>query len=385
MQVADDTPVQLDPLSTVPVLWICGPPGVGKTTVGWKIFHDLANINVLTGYIDIDQLGNCYPDPPNDPDRHRLQSRNLNAVIGTYRLAGARCVVVSGVIDPKTGPHLDAISGANVTVVRLRADFDELKARFLGRGMADELIDEVLAEAQSYDQLDIATVVDTTGRTATEVVDLVRADIGGWPKPSMKQTTPPPRQTFDTSGAVILLFGPTGVGKSTIGWQVWISILRSGATSAFVDLDQIGFLRPAPRDDPQNHHVKASNLTAIWSHYRAAGVQTLIAVGPVEDRQALDAYAAALPSADLTLVRLHANREALTDRLLARGRGEGVRLPGDELTGLSSTALREIADSAAATATATQTANLGDVSVDTSGQTLDEITAAIFAQTGTWP
>jgi broad-specificity NMP kinase len=385
MQVTDDTPGPLDPPTTVPVLWICGPPGVGKTTVGWKIFSGLADTDVLTGYVDIDQLGNCYPDPPNDPGRYRLQTRNLNAVIATYRRAGARCVVVSGVIDPKTGPHLDAIPDADVTLVRLRADLDELETRFLGRGPADEPVDKVLAEARSYDHLDIATVVDTTGRTADEVVDLVRAAIGHWPKPSMEPNAPPSPPAANTTGPVMLLFGPTGVGKSTIGWQVWLSTLHRGATSAFVDLDQIGFLRPAPRDDPQNHRVKAGNLTAIWSNYRAAGIQTLITVGPIEDQAALDTYAAALPRADLTLVRLHADRDTLTGRLLARGRGEGVTLPGDELTALNDTALREIADSAAAAAAATQAANLGHVSIDTSRQTPDEITAAIFAQTGTWP
>ena len=25
----------------IPVLWLCGPPGVGKTTVGWDIFTQL--------------------------------------------------------------------------------------------------------------------------------------------------------------------------------------------------------------------------------------------------------------------------------------------------------------------------------------------------------
>jgi shikimate kinase len=43
-----------------------------------------------------------------------------------------------------------------------------------------------------------------------------------------------------TAGPVMLLFGPAGVGKSTVGWQLWMSILDNGAMSAFVDLDQIG-------------------------------------------------------------------------------------------------------------------------------------------------
>ena len=80
----------------IPALWICGPAGVGKTTVGWAIYAKLAQAGNAVGYVDIDQLGNFYPDPAADPGRYRMQAENLGAVVAAFRVAGARRVIVSG-------------------------------------------------------------------------------------------------------------------------------------------------------------------------------------------------------------------------------------------------------------------------------------------------
>ncbi len=63
--------------TAIPVLWLCGPPGVGKTAVGRAIYARLAGSGVRTAYVDIDQLGICYPPPVSDPQRHHLKARNL--------------------------------------------------------------------------------------------------------------------------------------------------------------------------------------------------------------------------------------------------------------------------------------------------------------------
>src|SRR5689334_1982942 len=60
----------------IPVLWLCGPPGVGKTSVAWRIRARLRQGGVAAAYVDIDQLGMCYPERECDPGRHRLKARN---------------------------------------------------------------------------------------------------------------------------------------------------------------------------------------------------------------------------------------------------------------------------------------------------------------------
>ncbi len=81
-------------------MWLCGPSGVGKTTVAWQIYSVLRQSGVLVGFVDIDQLGICAPEQPDDPGRHRMKAQNLNRVIGNFATAGAQCVVVSWVVDP---------------------------------------------------------------------------------------------------------------------------------------------------------------------------------------------------------------------------------------------------------------------------------------------
>ena len=48
-------------LGRVPVLWITGPAGVGKSTVSWHLFTELAGFGTRTAFGDADQLSICYP------------------------------------------------------------------------------------------------------------------------------------------------------------------------------------------------------------------------------------------------------------------------------------------------------------------------------------
>ena len=102
----------------LPVLWLYGPSGVGKTTVAWELFVRLAREGVPTGFVDIDQLGMCYapptpqhwaPEPTADPGRHRLKTRTLDAVVANFRAAGARCLAVPGVSNPVRGVETDLV------------------------------------------------------------------------------------------------------------------------------------------------------------------------------------------------------------------------------------------------------------------------------------
>lgn len=166
----------------LPVLWICGPPGVGKTAVSWRIFTDLGRTRTVA-YVDIDQLGICYPEPAGDPGRHRLKARNLGALAASVADAGVTCLVVSGVIDPVRGPHAEDIGQVDLTLARLRAAPEVLHQRLTTRnGHEYEEFEAVLRYADELDPSRFADVIiDTTTLTVGEVADRVRQEAGGWP------------------------------------------------------------------------------------------------------------------------------------------------------------------------------------------------------------
>ena len=378
------------PRELLPVLWLTGPPGVGKTTAGWKIFCALTEGGVEAAYVDIDQLGICSPDPPDDPVRYRIEAHNLGAVLTNFQAAGARCAIVSGVIDADHGLYADACSHAAVTLCRLRVDPDELRRRFAERRGVRSSIDEALQCAGALDETDVAGLcVDTTGLSVDEVVRRVREVSNGWnrpsrpgPRPAAAEVAPPPPSS-DTR--VLLLFGATGVGKSTAGFQLFLRAAGAGRRTAYVDLGQVGMCRPAPPGDPRNHRLKARNAAALWRVYREVGVQDLVLVGAAESRRVVDGYTAGLEAASVTICRLRAGADALRRRIMLRGAGEGSwPEPGDPLKGRSTAWLARVAEEAAAESEALDRAGTGGLSIATDDLTAGETAAAVASAAG-WP
>ena len=241
----------------LPVLWLYGPPGSGKTAVGWEIFSRLSGNGVEVGYVDIDQLGICYPAPGTDPGRHQMKARNADLVATTFALAGARCVIVSGVVDDVHGLDRGQLPHAMVTACRLRSEPDELRRRLVARGAEPEPVEARLTEAVAIETgLSAGLSIDTTGLAVSAAADLVCESLGRWPpwvstrfggqgpRSDPRPKGPPPRVP------VLLVCGPTAVGKSSVGWQLYERARRAGLRVAFVDLGQLGFLRPARRATP---------------------------------------------------------------------------------------------------------------------------------------
>src|SRR4051812_3072434 len=170
-----DSPVMPDLL---PVLWLCGPSGVGKSTVAWELFTGRPG----AGHVDIDQLGMCYPEIPSDPGRTVLEARILGRVVANFAAAGARCLIVSRYIDSRRGIHTEYLKQAALTVLRLRCDQPELRRRLEARGRLRERREAALAEAEILDRGGLPyPCLDTTARTARLPAPGARAGSGQSP------------------------------------------------------------------------------------------------------------------------------------------------------------------------------------------------------------
>jgi hypothetical protein len=173
-------PVNGTMTAAFPFLWLCGPMGVGKSSVGWEIFTP----GIKTGYADADQLGLCYPVPEDDPVNHRVKSNNLGAVYHNFRDAGARCFIFSGSVYSTEEVHMykDQIPGTALTICVLDGNPRVIKDRFLRRGWSPHLVDEAISEVAQLAHVTFADLrVDTDDLSVEEVAQRVRAQAGNWP------------------------------------------------------------------------------------------------------------------------------------------------------------------------------------------------------------
>jgi adenylylsulfate kinase-like enzyme len=359
----------------IPVLWLCGPPDVGKTSLAWRMYARLRKAGVAAAYVDIDQLGMCYPERSADPGRHRLKARNLASVVASFAAFGATCVVVSGVVDPAWQV---VVPGAALTLCRLRADRDELVRRFLGRSPDEDAVAGVLAEADALDASTIADLcVDTTGLTVSEAETAVAAATAGW---HTAAGGPGPSPGFaPADGPILWVSGPPGVGTSMVGYAIYQRTLRAGRTVGYLDLRQVGF----GAHDRVDHRLRAANVAAVWRAYRDLGADGLVMVGEIGADSADVHYTRALPAATLTVCRLHADRVDLAERILPRGKRGSWQQPGDPLLGRPTERLWQIVDRAVAVDEALESAEVG-VRIDSSGRGITQTADAVLAAVG-WP
>jgi hypothetical protein len=122
-----------------------------------------------------------------------------------------------------------------------------------------------------------------------------------------------------TASPFLWLYGASGVGKSTLGWELFRQLSAANVNGAYVDADQLGLCYPLTPDDHFNHHLKAANLAAAWQGHHAAGAKYLIVSGFVATADEIGIYAEAVPDTTLTVCRLHAGPATLKARYLGRG------------------------------------------------------------------
>jgi len=121
---------------------------------------------------------------------------------------------------------------------------------------------------------------------------------------------------------VILITGTLGAGKTAVAVEAGRLLSLRDVRVAVVDLDWLGWVHlgdkePAGRVD----ELIAANLAALRPNYAAAGIEHLILARLLTPRSGLEGVRAALPGADLKVVRLTASPATLEARLRRRDSG----------------------------------------------------------------
>lgn len=130
---------------------------------------------------------------------------------------------------------------------------------------------------------------------------------------------------------LLLITGPAGVGKSTLCWELSAELAAAQVAHAVVETDELDKVFPRPAREeldrlwPDTIDVSSVNLAAIWSTYRALGQRRLIMSG-VMLHLAFDRrwILAAIPDAEITVVRLAVSEPELLARLAQREIGSGA-------------------------------------------------------------
>ncbi len=177
--------------------------------------------------------------------------------------------------------------------------------------------------------------------------------------------------------SLLLITGATAVGKSTVGWNVFSTLGARGVVSAYIDVDQLGFISGGPSRQP-----KGENLLSTWRGYHAAGAQCVVIVA----RGAPHMYDGWLQTDLVTRVHLDAEPGDLAERVVQRAGGGGPRLAGDSLVGAPRPMLSEISRRAAEEALEfRQDATASWTVIDTSDRDAANVTRGLLELLGPAP
>ncbi|UZN03808.1 hypothetical protein [Cellulomonas sp. S1-8] len=350
------------------VWWLYGAPCVGKSATAWELYASQLD-GEPRGYLDIDQLGICYPQPHDDAERRAMKARAAGVLVRHLARAGARTVVVSGVLEP--GSHdevVEALGPVALTFCRLRADPEVLRPRLQRRYGPDDVA-RALAEAGVWDELDTGHAVVDSARTVGDVADQAYATFQDATRVPPTATPTPAAEPPSPAGAptrAVLVCGATGVGKSTLAFGLTMQGWGTGRSCAFLDLQQIAFVDGVEPGADGGSCATAAAVADLWQTYQRAGAVDLVLNGDVESAESVERYRQALGATPLLVVRLRAGREQLRRRVTARSRGEGgPELAGDALRGIDAAAVDVVVDAALAAQDRMDAADVADVVVET--------------------
>ncbi|MGI8858731.1 MAG: hypothetical protein ACR2HO_01025 [Rubrobacteraceae bacterium] len=169
----------------------------------------------------------------------------------------------------------------------------------------------------------------------------------------------------------LAITGPGGVGKTTVALEVSRQLEASGVGHALIDMDELDRLFPPPPGDPCKSGLTTRNLAAMWTNFREAGASRLVLVAVMRSpERELPYINAAIPAADILVVRLRVAGETLSERVWRREVGSGGEAQIRRSLDQSCEWEREPVN--------------GQLIVETSGRSITEIAAEILQRSG-WP
>ena len=169
----------------VPVLLVTGPVGVGKTAVTGEAARLLSDAGIPHAMADLAVIGGCWPPPADDRWNEELIHANLACMWGNFRRAGARRLLLCRVLEARSllCRVAEAVPGADITVVRLRAPRELVRARIVAREGGRDPQWYLDTAAYLFDRLEHAGVEDHVVDNDDRPVAHVAADVlhaAGW-------------------------------------------------------------------------------------------------------------------------------------------------------------------------------------------------------------
>lgn len=115
---------------------------------------------------------------------------------------------------------------------------------------------------------------------------------------------------------VLLLTGTVGSGKTTLAYECNDALGERRIPNAAIDLDAL--TAQWPPSSKWNADLMFENLALLWPNYQAHGAERLVLAHVLEDGTERERYRAAVPGAELTVVRVVAPEVLRLDRLRGR-------------------------------------------------------------------
>lgn len=105
---------------------------------------------------------------------------------------------------------------------------------------------------------------------------------------------------------LLLISGPVGVGKTSVGFEVSDLLCEQGVAHTFIDWDQLRYTYPRPVGDRFGNQLGMKNLRDVWRNAVAAGWRNLIIASVIETWADVEDIRQVVPGADVVVCQLRA-------------------------------------------------------------------------------